>query len=255
MSTTMSMASTSGGSGDDPKGKPSFSDEFLQLLPGSTQNKKIDAIIFKDDFKDIRDAETPGTTGFSLFSYFYNNADKAIPISNPWISGLARLSVPDVFLDVDLFLELANHYDVLTKTIKRNDGTNLLVLNRNSFMQAFGLFSTMSTRIDIKKQQKRYKAGVAHGLMKKHMPRETRDHIFPEPAPYPYYYKDMHFYMKYNAYALCRVLGIDGDAERIDHGILMMVLDLQEIHSSTSYDYIQHIIDEMHQGFVDTQRK
>src|SRR5271156_1087777 len=117
MSTAMSMASTSGGSGDDPKGKPSFSDEFLQLLPGSTQNRRIDAGVFKDDFKDIRDAVTPGTTGYSLFSYFYNNADKPIPVSNPWISGLGRLLVPDVFLDVDLFLELANWLTVIMQDL------------------------------------------------------------------------------------------------------------------------------------------
>src|SRR5271156_6955032 len=87
------------------------------------------------------------------------------------------------------------------------------------------------------------------------MLKELKNYLGPMVESYSYYYKDLHFYIKYNAYALCRVLGIDGDAERIGHGILMMVLDLQEIHSSTSYDYIQHIIDEMHEAFITTQKK
>lgn len=151
MSETLSVALTSGGSEEEQKGKASFSDEFLRLLPGSTQNKRENANVLLDDYHNIRDNETPGTTGFSLFNYFYKNFDKAIPVSNPWTCGLARLIVPDVYIDVDLFLDLANHYDVLSKKIKINDRTALLILNRNSFMQAFGIFSTMSTKIYVTK--------------------------------------------------------------------------------------------------------
>lgn len=98
------------------------------------------------------------------------------------------------------------------------------------------------------------KPGIAKGLLQKHMSKEVKKYLDPMYGDSPYYYKDLHFYIKYVAYALCKVLGIDGDAKKINVGILMMVLELQEVHSSTSYDYIKHIFNEMHEGFIVTQK-
>lgn len=144
---TIRGASTNKGAKD--KAKESYFDEFLSLLPGSSQNKKVSDEVFIDDLGFCRDVRTSDISGMCLFRYFYKNADSLVPVSNPWTSGLEKLIVSDVFLDVDLLVELANNYDPLSKTIRKVDGLALVTLDRNSFMKAFRIFFPMATKINL----------------------------------------------------------------------------------------------------------
>lgn len=63
----------------------------------------------------------------------------------------------------------------------------------------------------------------------------------------PYAYKDLKFYMKYIAYGICQVLGIDAGPDRITSNILMLVMDSQSCLVSRGYDFSSYVIKKMHE--------
>lgn len=245
-----SRTSTSRGSKE--KVKESFYDEFLILLPSSSQNKKVSDDYFMDDLAYCRDAKTLELIGMCLFSYFYKNRDSVVPVSNPWMSGLAKLIIPEVFLDVDALLMLAQCYDPLSKTIRKDDGSPLVTLDRKSFMRAFRIQIPMAMEIDLKAQANRYVREVVlvSKEIKNHIPKENRNYIVAMPGPIPYAYKDLKFYIKYIAYGIYQVLGVDASPERITSDILMLVMDSQSHLVRKGYDYIGYIINKMHEGLL-----
>lgn len=102
-----------------------------------------------DELPYCRDIRMPKITSMCLFSYFYKNCDSVIPVSNPWTSRLAKLIIPEVFLDVDALLMLSQRYDPLSKTIRKEDGSHLVTLDQNSFMSALGIQFPMAIEIDL----------------------------------------------------------------------------------------------------------
>ena len=121
-----------------------FVEEWLKLFPGSTNANLADDQIFFDPYAKCRDAICPDNMGSELFYYFYCNKDKKIPICHPWRKNLAKLIFPEVFLDIDLMKALFRCYNPTTKSFHKKDGTVLCTLDRESFMEAFGLSGAMS---------------------------------------------------------------------------------------------------------------
>ena len=98
----ISEASTSKG-GKARQRKPSrFPEEWVKTLPGSTNANSADEHIFFDPYAKCRDARCPDANGGEPFYYFYCNREKKVPVCNPWKKNLAKLIVPEVFLDIDL---------------------------------------------------------------------------------------------------------------------------------------------------------
>lgn len=80
---------------------------LLDALPGSVDTSS--KIMFEDSWGECRDVDIPHT-GRSLFWYFYNNRDEKMPLSNPWKLELAKVIVPNVFIDVELIEVLTRNY-------------------------------------------------------------------------------------------------------------------------------------------------
>lgn len=199
--------------GGKDKGKPNFSEEFVKFLPGSNQNKKVSDEVLQDIMADCRDPITPSGSGYTMFTYFYNNRGKSIPICNVWALGMAKIIVPNVFLDVDLIIELARLYDPISNTIRKSDQSALVTLDRGSFMKAFDLYSSSSIEIDLKGEREKYmsQVGLVKSEMVKHIPK-TGKYIahLPVHMNTPYEFKCLNFYMNFLCHGLCRVLGMDG---------------------------------------------
>ena len=87
---------------------------ILDVLPNSIDkgSKKV----FKDTTHGCRDPIIP-ISGWDLFWYFYEKRVEKIPVLNPWTLDLAKLIVPNVFIDVEFIKVLAQYYHLATRTI------------------------------------------------------------------------------------------------------------------------------------------
>lgn len=116
-----------------------YVEEWMTILPGSTNAMSTDDKAFINPYAACRDALVPGMNGYELFMYFFYNRVERVPICNPWMRNLAKLIMPNVFVDVDLMKELIRSYNPITKCFHRYDGSILCTLDRNTFIEAFGL--------------------------------------------------------------------------------------------------------------------
>lgn len=110
----------------------------------------VDDHVFFDPYDNFKDAKFPSTTGFELFYFFYCNQDKKVPICNPWKKSLAKIIFPEVFIDVDSMKAMFQCYNLATNSFHRNDGTIMCTLDRESFIEAFGLTGAMGQPLDLK---------------------------------------------------------------------------------------------------------
>ena len=149
----VSETSTSKG-GKTRQRRPScFLEEWVKLFLGSTNANSTDDLVFFDPYAKCLD-----TNGAELFYYFYCNREEKIPICNPWKKNLAKLIFPEVFMDVDLMKALFQCYNLITKSFHRRDVTILCTLDRESFIEAFGLTGAMGQPLDLKDLKRRFEA-------------------------------------------------------------------------------------------------
>lgn len=85
---------------------------ILDRLPGSTKDSNKKFLV--DTAQSCRDAIIYKSR-WDLFWYFYSKRNKEIPVSNTWMLDIARLIVPNVFVDVEFIRLLAKHYHLATK--------------------------------------------------------------------------------------------------------------------------------------------
>lgn len=64
----------------------------------------------EDIYKGIGDIFTI-LRGHELFLFHYFRRDEPMPISNPWKTGLGKLVVPNVFVNIDLLKLLVRNYN------------------------------------------------------------------------------------------------------------------------------------------------
>lgn len=127
-----------------------YMEEWIKILLDSSNARSTDDKAFIDPYCKCRDALVPETNGYELFMYFYCNRVESVPISNPWKHNLEKLIVLDLFVDVDLMKEFIKAYNPVTRGFHRYDGSILCTLDKNSFIEAFGLEGQMSVNIDLK---------------------------------------------------------------------------------------------------------
>ena len=75
--------STSKGGKTRQKKPSQFLEEWVKLFPRSTNANSTDDHAFFDPYAKFRDARCLGTNGAELFSFFYYNQEKKVPICNP----------------------------------------------------------------------------------------------------------------------------------------------------------------------------
>ena len=63
---------------------------------------------------------------------------------------------PKLFVDVDLVKVLINSYNPTTKSFHKHNGSILCTIDRNSFIEAFGLEGKMDVPIDINDLQGKF---------------------------------------------------------------------------------------------------
>ena len=94
-----------------PKSPNTFVEEWIHILPGSTNTQNANDLMFKDLYTMYRDAIVPDRYRYELFWFFYKNRVKEVPICNPWVRNLGKLIMLEVFVDVDLVKELIKCYN------------------------------------------------------------------------------------------------------------------------------------------------
>ena len=104
---------------------------------------------FRDHYSFYRDVICPDTNGYEFFMYFFYNRFKKVSSCNPWVRNIAKLIFPKVFIDVDLVKGIMKTYNLATRSFYKYNGSILCMLERPSFIEAFGLERKMSEQIDV----------------------------------------------------------------------------------------------------------
>ena len=73
-----------------------FVEEWLKILPKSSNAQSANVHAFRDAYGFCRDAQVPYTNGTELFWYFYKNRVQNVPVSNPWMRNLGKLIMSEV---------------------------------------------------------------------------------------------------------------------------------------------------------------
>ena len=69
-------------------------EDWLKVLPGSSNVISKNDHIFRDPYFLVRDSECPRTNGFDLFMFFYQNRIEKVSVCNPWNRNMAKLIFP-----------------------------------------------------------------------------------------------------------------------------------------------------------------
>ena len=70
-------------------------------------------------------------------------------MSNPWTLDLAKLIVPNVFIDVEFIRVLAQSYHPATRSMRFPDGSPLVVLTKAAIIECFDLNKQALSKIDL----------------------------------------------------------------------------------------------------------
>lgn len=73
-----------------------------QHLPGRDQ--------LEDKYKEVRDVWTK-VRWYELFLFHYLRRNKEIPLCNPWMTNLGKLTVPNVFVNLRLLEVMVRNYN------------------------------------------------------------------------------------------------------------------------------------------------
>jgi hypothetical protein len=233
-----------------------YTEEFVELLPGTLNTNSADWEEWTDKWSLCRNPVTPDYSGISLFHYFWNNRVKPAPICNPWDLNMAKLIVPDIYVDIGLIRELAKNYCPVARVIRKKNKETLVSIDRRSVAEVFGITGALCTDIDLTKIKADY-AKREHLIKKyempKFMPRVDRKLVkIPDNFKPPFDLSVFHHYVKCTAYGVSRVLGLDGDST-VSEEILMIAMNIQHPEVNTDYDYVGYIVEAIHDGLVETQ--
>lgn len=99
---------------------------------------------------------------WNLFQYFYNNKDEPFTMSNPCRFDMAKLIVPDVFVEVDLIRAMATMYDSASRKIRTVEGTILVDIIPMEIVNFLGLTRQAVVDIDTKKFEQEYQLRRKH---------------------------------------------------------------------------------------------
>lgn len=76
-----------------------------------------------------------------MFPFHYIRRNDLMSISNPWSTGVRKLTVPNVFVNIDLLKLMARNYDATKRCILLPDGTVFIHFAAATIQEVFGLNS------------------------------------------------------------------------------------------------------------------
>lgn len=109
----------------------------------------------EDDFKEIGDVWTR-IRGHELFLYHYSWRSKPTPISNPWITGLGKLVVPNIFVNVQLMKTLDRAYNATKICIQLSNGEAFIHLSVATIQEVFNLGLEFDVPLSFEKLEEEY---------------------------------------------------------------------------------------------------
>ena len=114
---------------------------------------------FYDKANWVRDAQV-SMGGLELFKKWFSEQKLDTPMSNVWEFDIGKLTVPTIFFDSDLLVDLAKKYDPITGWVKNHAGVNLLRVCPELFSEVFNLNPNHAVHenIDMDDLQARYDA-------------------------------------------------------------------------------------------------
>ena len=128
--------------------KHSVHDDFLEQFPLSVHEitkgreliPKHPRVVVAEGFYDksnwVRDAQV-SMGGLELFKKWFSERKLDTPMSNVWEFDIEKLTVPTIFFDSDLLVDLAKKYDPITGWVKNHAGVNLLRVCPELFSEVF----------------------------------------------------------------------------------------------------------------------
>lgn len=109
----------------------------------------------EDDFQKIGDVWTR-IRGHELFLYHYSRRSKLTKIANPWITGLGKLVVPNVFVNVQLMKTLDRAYNATKRCIRLPNGKAFIFLLVATIQEVFGLGLECDVPLSFEKLEEEY---------------------------------------------------------------------------------------------------
>lgn len=164
--------------------------------------------------------------------------------------------MPKVIVDVDLIKALIKSYNPTTKSFHRKDMSILFRLDRETFIEVFDLGGPMKKAIEketMNETLKNYKIFFTGRVMKRHipnsklekgeMPKKVGDLMPPQ-----FFCK----FFRYTIFGINKVIGIDGTNNAPSY-IYIITLDIQDPKHNVGYDFMEYIINRMHDEIVAAQ--
>lgn len=247
----------------EPKAKrqkkdKNFHDDLIYQLIDSSYRPKIgeSSMRFADKQSNSRESYFR-VRGHHIFKCIYMKSQSVIPKCNTWRLGLAILFIPNVFLKVDFIKSLARCYNVEGRYVRFMNG-RLLGINRDTILEVFGLEDCRdcNTYINLENLKAKYDATEVFFRRKWlpiHRPRykdNLQKFVKNEQPPYKVDLFCRYFELTY--YAICQVLGYNGDSI-IPKELLFLVCDVQGETDYKCYDYPQFVANALHESLVGIQ--
>lgn len=240
-----------------PKLASLYVEEWVYFLLGSSHAQNMNTHIFKDAYSFYRDSIVFDTNENELFYYFYNNRFEKSPICNPQIINMAKFIILEVIVDIDLMKALIKSQNPTTKGFHRKGMNILCRLDRETFIEAFDLGGPMIRPIEKEKMNETFKSQksfLTGRVMRRHIPKEKKEKgelpkKVGELMPLNFFYK----YFKYTIFGINKLVGVD-DIMNAPGYIYIMTLDIQDPVNNAGYDFVEYIINKMHEEIVVIQK-
>lgn len=155
----------------------------------------------------------------------------------------------NVFVEVDVMLELAKHYDPKDRKIKSENGTLILEVTRNKIVEVFNLNPnyTVSIKLDLYNEYEHNRYGYRKNVLARHK-KDNKGGFGPKDLE-PFECEEFANYFKNTYYCLNQVLARSFDA-RIAANLLIIVIDIQNWNSNKGFDYAAYIAEQMHTDLI-----
>lgn len=163
------------------------------------------------------------------------------------MNNLGKLVVPNVFINVDIMIELPRNYETPTQTICDASGQPLLPITRDYASRIFDLYLTYDKLIDAVHLENEYsKLEVVYKRWRLpiHRPRkEDNLQIFEEDGKPPFSADQFEEYFKNTYYVICQVFGMEAKPF-MDITPMVLVVDIQTL-DARPFDYVSYIVDKI----------
>jgi len=209
-------------------GDKQLNQDLLDQCPGSGQKSRRNAQLnphakkLDDLYKQIGDIWTP-VKGYDLFIYHYRKMHKHKPVSNPWRLNLGKLTMPIVFVNVQLPIVFVNvqllklfekKYNPKTCLIELDDESGFFPIKRYYIATVYQLDSSLDNKFRIRDLLTEYRNmsnDYKRWKLPLHRPRDENNklRVFSRVEDPPYSIELFEDYFKSTYYSVCQILGVE----------------------------------------------